>query len=408
MTATQGELSREDSRVLELDGLRGAAILLVMVWHYFGVPYTPQAHTILGYIHLSSRMTWTGVDLFFVLSGYLISTNLMATRDRARYFRVFYTRRCARIIPLYFTILTLHSLVTLPTVQATFLPTSALFDNRVPKWAFFTFTQNIVMAVQQRFADQALGVTWSLAVEEQFYLLLPLLIWCVPNRFLPWAALGCVTTAVLTRLALVQLLGDAAAMPCYVLLPTRWDSLFLGVLAGWVLAAPERHAWIQRKARYLWLSLLVLLAGAGWMTVTARGVIMSDFVSGWGYTWIGLLYAVLLVLVRTAGSRVLKSLFCNRWLCRMGVLSYGMYLFHQSVHGIVQSVLGAPSAGAGYWLGLGVAVGLTVVLAEVSWRWLESPFIRLARRVRHAKAASPPVPSGGVPNLFSLRAVAEE
>ncbi len=111
-------LSREDSRVLELDGLRGLAILLVVIWHYFALPYTPEAKTILGYVHVLTRMTWSGVDLFFVLSGYLISTNLLATRERPTYFRTFYTRRCARILPLYFAVLGVHAILTAADVKA--------------------------------------------------------------------------------------------------------------------------------------------------------------------------------------------------------------------------------------------------------------------------------------------------
>jgi peptidoglycan/LPS O-acetylase OafA/YrhL len=363
------------------------AILLVVVWHYFGMTFDARPKTALGYAHVLARMTWSGVDLFFVLSGYLISTNLMATRDRPGYFRVFYARRCARILPLYFAFLALHSLVTLPSVNGILGLAGREFDNRLPKWAFFTFTQNFLTATYQRGPDEALSVTWSLAVEEQFYLLLPFLIWVLPNRLVPWVALGCVTSAAFTRCLLLQIAPGAAGLSCYVLLPTRWDSLFLGVLVGWLLASPSRCERLRHRAGLLWGLLLVLSIGMGWMTISARGVIMAPFVTASGYTWIGLFYAVLLMLVLIGEAKVLGSLLRLPGLCRLGALSFGVYLFHEPVRAVIGAMFGGPEAGGRFWLRTAVAVGLTWVLAEASWRWLESPCIQFGRRARHGAVA---------------------
>ena len=372
-------LSREDSRVLELDGLRGLAILLVIIWHYFAVIYTPEARTWFGYLHVLTRMTWSGVDLFFVLSGYLISTNLLATRERSSYFRTFYTRHCARILPLYFAVLGMHAILTAPDVKAALGTVGDNFDASMSHWVFLTFTQNIAMAVQNRFADGALSVTWSLAVEEQFYLLLPLTIWLVPRRLIPWFAAGCVALAVLVRNVAFYQNGESAGLSCYVLLPTRCDSLFLGVIVGWLFAWPGRREQFLRWRKSLWLALGIFGIGMGWMTLTARGVIMSPFITTVGYTLAGWFYATLLVLVLVERHSFLNWLLRTGWLCRLGVLSFGIYLFHEAVVHAMRSAF----ADFGFALPALLALAATLVLAECSWRWLESPFIAWARGIRY-------------------------
>ncbi len=249
----------------------------------------------------------------------------------------------------------------------------------MPHWVFLTFTQNIAMAIQGRFADAGLSVTWSLAVEEQFYLLLPLTIWLLPRRVIPWFAVGCVAMAVLIRILAFYEYGDSAALACYVLLPTRCDSLFLGVTVGWLFAWPGRREQLLRWRKSLWLALAVLGLGMGWMTLTAHGVIMSSFMTTIGYTWTAFFYATLLVLVLVERRSFVTRILRTGWLCRLGVLSFGIYLFHEGVIHAMRSAF----AGYNFAVPAVAAVVVTLVLAECSWRWLESPCIASARRVRY-------------------------
>lgn len=375
---TAAALSREDSRVVELDGLRGLAILMVLVWHYFGLTYVSERGTLLGYAQMLTRMTWSGVDLFFVLSGFLISTNLLATRERSGYFRTFYTRRGARILPLYLVLLGVHAVVATPGVSGALGVGGGIFAPPA-YWPYLTFTQNIAMAIQHRFADAGLSVTWSLAVEEQFYLVLPLTIWLLPRGAIPWFATGCVVAAFTVRIAAFYQFEGSAALPCYVLSPTRCDSLFLGVIVGWLFAWPGRREQLLRWRSSLWLVVAVLGAGIAWMTITARGVIMSPFMTTVGYTWNALFYATLLVVVLVERQSPLNWILRTQWLCRLGVLSYGVYLFHEGLAHAARCALSE----YGFALPTLLALLATLLLAECSWRWLESPFIAWARRVRY-------------------------
>ena len=161
-------------RIPELDGLRGLAIGSVLIWHYFMVPTVTAPGTPLSYALVFGRLTWSGVDLFFVLSGFLIGGILLDARKASNYFQVFYTRRFFRIVPIYAAVLLIvptFLLLAQRTHHGTWLTPAH------PPWYFFwTFTQNFWMVRAMDFGGNALGVTWSLAIEEQFYLLWPLIV----------------------------------------------------------------------------------------------------------------------------------------------------------------------------------------------------------------------------------------
>jgi peptidoglycan/LPS O-acetylase OafA/YrhL len=172
-------LMADQDRIIELDGVRGLAISLVLYAHF--VPYAIAP----GICHMgdSLRRTLTtgatGVDLFFILSGFLIGGILMDQRDSDNYFKAFYIRRCCRILPPYLLLLAsyliLKSLLGGYSAQAWF---KELFtEGGVPFWANLTFCQNYVSAITGHYNPDWLNVNWSLAMEEQFYLVLPLAIW---------------------------------------------------------------------------------------------------------------------------------------------------------------------------------------------------------------------------------------
>jgi peptidoglycan/LPS O-acetylase OafA/YrhL len=167
--------------VPELDGIRGAAVLLVLVFHWFlsegGLVFLPQP------IYNVLLMGWSGVDLFFVLSGFLITSILIKERDADNYFKIFYVRRFCRILLLYFAVL----LLTLAVFYLT-LPVDSrnwLFGSILPVWSYLTFTQNLVMSATGTMGSKIIDATWSLVVEEQFYLTLPLIVRFVRKKHLP-------------------------------------------------------------------------------------------------------------------------------------------------------------------------------------------------------------------------------
>ncbi len=212
-------------RYPELDGLRGLAILMVIEAHY-GIVRTLLARYWGGlseYLTPILSLGPSGVDLFFVLSGFLIGGILLDNKGASNYFRVFYTRRACRIFPLYFLFVIL--LLAIPYPSGLVFPADEVL---LPSWTYLTFTQNIVMAKDGIVGAGLLGPTWSLAIEEQFYLVLPLLIWFVPRGKLVHLVIGLILLAMLSRLVMLSFHSPGDPATWYFLLPGRADPLSPG------------------------------------------------------------------------------------------------------------------------------------------------------------------------------------
>jgi len=180
-----------------LDGLRGVAILLVLFLHFIigqGVP-APSVLVDWWFIGIV-RAGWMGVDLFFVLSGFLITGILLDTKGSRHYFRQFYTRRVLRIFPLYYGSLVLF-LILLPTL---FPDDQVLHDLHADAVWFWTYLYNVKVAAAGFTPSSALGHFWSLAVEEQFYLIWPIVVLCLGRRHLLGAFWAGVVGALLCRI----------------------------------------------------------------------------------------------------------------------------------------------------------------------------------------------------------------
>ncbi|WP_284666444.1 acyltransferase [Myxococcus sp. SDU36] len=211
-----------------LDGLRGVAVLMVISYHSL----TGLRSASLGSLF---QVGWAGVDLFFVLSGFLITRILVQTRARGGYFRTFYARRALRIWPLYFLVL-----VFTFGVMGRLLPALAFDTHRYAWTTYALYLQNLWMT---DFGPAPINVTWSLAIEEQFYLVWPLLVFFLRNgqlRALLWA---CVLLSPAARL--VALWEGAAPIQVYTFTLFRLDGLALGGCWRWAwwMAAPRWTAW---------------------------------------------------------------------------------------------------------------------------------------------------------------------
>ncbi|MEO6873557.1 MAG: acyltransferase [Opitutaceae bacterium] len=357
------------TRITSLDGLRGVAIGLILLHHYVQL-HLPSR---LGWPQVLDRvlaLSWSGVDLFFVLSGFLIGGLLMDHRTSPSLTRVFYLRRGLRILPLYyFTLLVLFAWL------------SAGSYAHLPAWIYLTFTSNIGIVVRHNWDVGLLAVTWSLAVEEQFYLVAPWVIrWTKPDR-LPRVLGTVIAIAWLVRAGARW--SDPNGFASHVLMPCRMDSFAFGMLAACATRSTSFRAWItQHVSRAKVAAVLMVLP------VLALGCFyhsLADWqVSLYGYTSLGLFYGSLIYLVVALRPGPLVAVLSWSPLVSLGRLSYFIYLWHMILLlSLGRRIMGGndfPLDSLRAWLAVAACVVTTWALAWVSWRVFEGPLVRLGHR----------------------------
>ena len=376
-------------RIVELDAIRGIAIVLVLIFHYLVAVASPQPGTAIAALHGIFDLAWAGVDLFFVLSGFLIGGILIKNRDAENYFATFYLRRAARLMPLYLAVVALYVAVS-PWLLASHTDAGIWLVNGkaepLPVWSYLLYVQNGLIAQTQTAGGQWLGPTWSLAVEEQFYLLAPWLVRLVPPHRLVPVLLGLIVAGIACRCALF--VASQSWIPGYVTLIARWDSLFIGVLAAYAMTVPSLKARLEANTGRLPAMAGLLLAGLA--ILAASGMrLETPAMATFGLTYISVTSLATIgvaLLVKTWWTR---ALFRNALLVRLGAISYGIYLLHMPVYGLVCLTAHGmrPAIGGPTDVGLALlAFTITCALAEVSWRWLEKPILELGQSVRYRQA----------------------
>lgn len=358
-------------RFASLDVVRGIAILMVLIWHY-----VPRSAAMPVYILLPTRLFWSGVDMFFVLSGFLIAGVLLKNLEAENYFRVFYLRRAARILPLYLVLFL--SFVVVRDLRIESL--EWIFKEPLPMWSYLTFTQNLFYGVRGEFGDPWMDVTWSLAVEEQFYIFLSLFIFYFNKKWLTVFSLFLVLLAPVLRL-----FADSPLMG-YVYPLHRADALMLGVLLAIAWHAPHGQEFIKRHAWVSVAALPVLLAGYIWFTV--QDAYIGDAL---GHFWLALLYADFVILALTVSTPKADILFKNPLLLWLGLRSYGIYLLHKPVYYLVASILDSYSLTVNL-LGVTVLRLVTLtLLVEISYRYFEKPILEFAQQHFKYRTAEPSI-----------------
>jgi peptidoglycan/LPS O-acetylase OafA/YrhL len=304
-----------------LDGIRGVAIMWVVFHNATAFSY---ASRLLFHVPaILAQMGWIGVELFFALSGFLITRGLLETQATAHYFRNFYAKRALRILPLYYTVLFVL-LVVLPRLITLHPPYSN--EHQASLWFFFA---NWTPLVPYGFAH-----FWSLAVEEQFYLFWPLVVcWLPAGRLLRvclWAAVG----TLFLRGAMAAYGADWWTL--YATTPARMDALALGGAVACVMHLPALRAWMRmRLAAMSVATLLLFLLGAVLTHAYDRTTWPGQTL---GYTLLAVCSAALVgsvaVTEHTAPTR-LASVLAWRPLRSFGRYSYAIYVFHNLLHKLV-------------------------------------------------------------------------
>jgi peptidoglycan/LPS O-acetylase OafA/YrhL len=380
--------SLSQGRIIELDGLRGMAILFVLLFHYVAdqgvwmdAAPGPGQGTLLFHFQRLFVMGWAGVDLFFVLSGFLIGGILLDARTSPQYFGTFYVRRFCRIIPLYYLWVGVYFLLIFTPFRGLLRSLPESLSSNPEKWSaapiYFLFLQNSVKILHGNFGTAWLGQLWSLAVEEQFYLLMPLAVRFLPQRRLVPLLCLAVVGAPMARLVVSHLVPQHPAA-AYVLTPCRVDALAMGVIlaVGW-----RKQEWKVRFLRHRLLAITVcsLLLIAVAFLAFWRPSQYSKAIGTWGFSCIDALCAFLLAIAIMFPNGLWASVCRWPFLLELGRISYCLYVIHQAVNLMCHEFLLGASPRFMDWRSIGVtilAAALAYGLARLSWIFFEHPLLR--------------------------------
>ena len=393
-------------RMPALDGVRGLAILMVLFVH-FVASMLPTNAVERAIVYVTGYGMY-GVDLFFVLSGFLITGILYDARDKDNYFRNFYMRRCLRIFPLYYGVLALLFFVA-PSIRFLQGPT---LDNLVEHqaWAWL-YGVNVYSALQGDWALSYINHFWSLGVEEQFYLFWPLVVFLLARRprTLVAVSLGVSVSAMAARV--VGALMGLSLWTTSLLIPFRLDALALGAFLAMAARQPgglERLVWALPRVTAALVGLMA--ATLVWIRlIGARHEV--ELATSIRPMLILMLLACLMIWALVAPERSTASrFFRGRFLMFLGTYSYGLYVYHHFIayylttnHTELELTrwLGSHAAAVALQAFLGAAASLGV--AYVSYEFFEKRFLELKPLFAGARAPAPERPAAvrpiGVPGL---------
>ena len=382
-----------------LDGVRGIAILTVFLFDCLKVPSGGLLNFVL---RKASTAGWTGVDLFFVLSGFLITGILIDSRGKPGYLRSFFARRSLRIFPLYFLALW-GTFVAVPQLAEYWSPARSVALNvnelsRDQVW-FWTYLQNWRFAYEGHWPHVTyLNHFWSLAVEEQFYLVWPFVVAWVSPRSLAKVCWACIGLAFALRVGLS--VSGAHTIALYVPTVTRMDSLCLGAVFAMGLRSP---VWYPRLTRWTWpvmslLALVIVGVDAVWPLLQTEQVGSQTI----GHTLLGLMFGCFVFSAAAVSPQHwFARILSQRWLTLPGQFSYAMYVIHRPIYKLVQKLDWSVLPESVQPLAILLATLLaTLGASALSWKFFEKPFLSLKTffpRPGEKTAAPPPVGRAHLP-----------
>jgi peptidoglycan/LPS O-acetylase OafA/YrhL len=390
------------NHITSLDGIRGIAIILVLLVHL-----TPDSHVrgsrMLEWIYKFAWSGWIGVDLFFVLSGFLITGILLNSRQEPHYFRNFYMRRVLRIFPLYFGVLfVLFGIMTrLPFAQGLRLQTIA--HNQAWFWLYAT---NFGMALHPSgslgFCSTPivnLSPFWSLAVEEHFYLIWPAIVWFSGTRSLKKICWAFIAMSLILRIAALMAHPPWLHLRYSAMLtPMRVDGLAAGSLLAISVRENGGKNFFVRHRGIIWIACALFLTID---TFAKKGLWQGDpLTETIGISVIVCLAAATLALALFARSATMQMAWSHPTLRFMGKYSYGIYVYHSFLQSLMERL--APAAMLARWvhqpeIGDAIFMALctfaTLPVAMASYHFYERPFLALKKYFASGSTRAPEGPS---------------
>lgn len=357
--------SRSKGHIPALDGFRGIGILLVLVYHY---SLSASAFDLDNWVTAIGTAGWSGVDMFFVLSGFLITGILYDAKGKEHYFRNFYARRTLRIFPLYY-------FATLLVFAVDLIWRHDMLGGMNPLWFIF-YVANFQLAIEG--GGSFIDHFWSLAIEEQFYLFWPFVVLALSRAQLMAVAALLIVLSPLIRVLLVA--QGVPELAVYTVTPARLDSLAMGALIAMLARGPEGVRPYFRLAVALgcaatlaFMILIIQRHETDWkdpVMVTA-GISLVIMIFGSG-------------LILTLCLRPLQALLELPILRWFGRYSYGIYVWHPIInvlilHSPITASFGEMTQAKGALL-LVTAFVCSLLVSVLSYKWLESPLLQLKHR----------------------------
>ncbi len=332
-----------------IDGLRGLAILLVLM-HHFGF-FSPG---------------WAGVDIFFVISGFLITRILLWTKKSPHYFLHFYARRALRILPLYYFSILLFFLVVFP-IEAR---NGSLSYYGLKDFAWYLLHLSNWWIGSGHMLSSPINHFWSLAIEEQFYFVWPLLVFFLTRRNLAKATVAIAVCSFLCR-AIAAALHPETTGFIYYYTPFRIEPMAIGSLAA--IVADDELLWTKL------VSYRLMLFWAGftlWIITVFMGINRVTCV--FGISGIGAVALAMLIEAANGHSAFDIPFFRN-----LGKYSYALYVIHYPIYLLTSGFFRSYGRFWDFLLTAIVGIPLSYLLARASWVLIESPFLRLKREFEY-------------------------
>jgi peptidoglycan/LPS O-acetylase OafA/YrhL len=369
-----------EKHIKELDGLRGFAVLLVVALHTFKRAAYFTKNPFLLFVTGLSSVGWVGVDIFFALSGFLITSILLQARDKKDYFKNFYVRRALRIFPLYYLGIAVILLFA-PKIEKEFL---AHLSTVLP--VMLIYQQNWLLIFSDLKITLYLWITWSLAVEEQFYLVWPFAVYFLKKENLLKVSVGIVVLSIFLRVFGAIFWKDVSEYSLFFYYNsfTRFEEVIIGALLAILFSYQELREKIRQFSLPVFyasfFTFLVLCIGS--LPNVPNPLYGNVAFTVFGYTTAALFSASLIAVFITYPERAfIRVLFRNKLLAFFGKYSYSIYLFHMTVAIVALEYLWHTGL-RGWWVYIfyvGLVVGITTLIAVLTWHLLEKHFLGLKK-----------------------------